>query len=426
MEFICQPAGLQGTVNIPGSKSHTIRAVLLASLGDGQSVLHRPLASSDTAAAVRVYGALGAEIDQQEDRWLIRGIGGRLRSPQTELDVMNSGTTMRVALGTCALLPTGTVRLTGDAQIQRRSCGPLVDALNDLGATARSLGPDGAAPFEVAGVLRGGHTSISCKTSQYLTSLLLCCPLADGDSIIDVPLLYERPYVEMTLRWLESLGVKLERDGLEHFEIPGNQTFQAFDRAIPADFSTATFFLAAGALGNNAICSSGLDMGDAQSDKAVVGFLREMGAEIAESAAGIQVRAAQLSGIEADMNDCPDALPMMAVVGCFAKGTTRLLNVPQARMKETDRIAVMCGELRKMGADIEELPDGLVIRESSLRGASVNGHHDHRVVMSLAIAASQAEGETKISTAEASGVTFPEFAQHYCELGGILETRDGG
>lgn len=420
MNFICQPRRLSGHIAIPGSKSHTIRAVLLASLADGESVLHQPLSSSDTEAAVRVYSALGAHIERNKDAWRIRGIGGRITAPDQQLDVLNSGTTMRVALGTCALAPEGLTRLTGDAQIQRRSCAPLVQALNDLGADVRSLGANGAAPFEVRGLLRGGKTSVECKTSQYLTSLLLCCPLAAGDSEIHVPLLYERPYVEMTLKWLQHMGVQLEHHGLTQFHIPGNQHFRPFDRAIPADFSTATFFLCAGALGDNQISCGGLDMDDPQSDKAVVGFLSKMGADIQHVDGTIHVRARQLHGCDLDLNDCPDALPMMAATACFAKGTTRLLNVPQARIKETDRIAVMCQELTKMGANIRELPDGLEIQQADLHAAEVDGHHDHRVVMSLAIAASQAPGTTKITTAEASSVTFPDFAQHYQHLGGEL------
>ncbi|MFT5130439.1 MAG: 3-phosphoshikimate 1-carboxyvinyltransferase [Rhodothermales bacterium] len=421
MHFHCQESTLTGRVRIPGSKSHTIRGVLLGSLADGESTLLDPLASEDTRAAVGVYRQLGAEIDQQVGVWRIRGIGHQPRLPDGELDVLNSGTTMSVSLGTCSLLPEGEAILTGDAQIQRRPAAPLVQALNDLGADISSDTGD-FPPFRVRGPLRGGHTSIECSNSQYLTSLLLACPFAPGDSDIDVPLLYERPYVGMTLDWLDGLGITVERRGWEHFHVPGGQSLQPFTRRIAADFSSATFFLAAGALGNNSIACEGLDMTDSQSDKAVVDFLRQMGANVDVSDEAIRVSAAPLTGIDIDMNDCPDALPMMAVVGCFARGTTRLLNVPQARIKETDRIAVMACELRKLGADIEELEDGLVIRESSLRGAEVNGHHDHRVVMSLAIAGSLI-GNTRIATAEAAAITFPTFSTLYSSLGGNIEGR---
>jgi 3-phosphoshikimate 1-carboxyvinyltransferase len=421
MNFFCQKSVLSGRVRIPGSKSHTIRGVLLGSLADGESTLLDPLASGDTRAAVGVYRKLGAEIEQEDGVWRIRGIGHQPRLPDGELDVLNSGTTMSVSLGTCSLLPEGEVILTGDAQIQRRPAAPLVNSLNDLGATITSDTGD-FPPFRVCGPLRGGHTSIECRNSQYLTSLLLACPFAPGDSDIDVPLLYERPYVGMTLDWLEAVGIHVQRQGWEHFHVPGGQSLKPFTRRIAADFSSATFFLAAGALGNNSIVCEGLDMADSQSDRAVVDFLRQMGAKVDVGADAISVSAAPLTGIDIDMNDCPDALPMMAVVGCFARGTTRLINVPQARIKETDRIAVMACELRKLGAKIEELEDGLVIHESQLRGAAVNGHHDHRVVMSLAIAGSLI-GDTAIATAEAAAITFPTFSTLYTSLGGDIEGR---
>lgn len=421
MEFLVNASRLQGEVDVPGSKSHTIRGVLMASLADGESVLDAPLASKDTEAAVGVYRALGAEFDLGETQWRIRGVGRSPRLPSAPLDVMNSGTTMNVALGTCALLPDGEVILSGDAQIQRRPSGTLAAALNDLGAHVVSERANDCPPFRVRGRIRGGHTSMQCRSSQYLTSLLLACPLADGISEIDVPLLMERPYVEMTLDWLAFMGVELERDGLEHFRIPGGQTFKPFRRRIPADFSTATFFLVAGALGQNAVTCRGLDLADSQSDKAVVHFLRAMGADIRIDGDAITVRPKALFGMELDMNDCPDALPMMAVCGCFASGETRLVNVAHARIKETDRIAVMCQELRKLGADIAELPDGLVIRQSALRGAAVDGHHDHRVVMSLAVAGTQIPGTTRIAGAEAAAVTVPEFVSIMHSLGADLQ-----
>lgn len=423
MQFISRKSSLSGSVSIPGSKSHTIRAVLLASLADGESTLHAPLASQDTEAAVRVYSALGAEFDLQDDIWRIRGVGEKLRIPAERLDVANSGTTLRVALGSCSLLPPGrSLEISGDAQIQRRPGGPLVASLNELGANITSVNGTGCAPFRVEGQLKGGYTKLEAKTSQYVTSLLFCAPLAEHDTEIEVTLLHERPYVQMSLDWLRFQGIEVEHENLMRYHVKGGQRFQPFERQIPADFSTATFFLVAGALpGNRTICR-GLDMNDSQSDKLVVRFLREMGATVEESEDGISVEAPNgLQGADLDLNDCPDSLPMMAVLGCFARGTTRLLNVPQARIKETDRIAVMCQELTKLGADIEELEDGLVIRQSNLRAAHVDGHEDHRVVMSLAICGTQLAGETRIETAEAAAVTCPTFREAVNALGGDLQ-----
>ena len=394
-----------------------------ASLAEGTSRIEQPLDSADAQAVVRAYRALGAEIDQSADVWIVRGTGGRLTPPDDVVDVGNSGTTLRVAIGSAALLTGGQATFTGDAQIQRRPLGPLLQSINDLGGSAVSTRGNGCAPVTVSGRLGGGRTSIEAVTSQYLSSLLMAAPLADGDSVIDVPLLNEQPYVHMTLAWLDRLGIRLERDELRQFRVPGGQTYACLNCRVPADFSSATFFLGAGVLGDNDIVLRGLDMSDAQGDKAVVDYLRQMGARIDIDAESIRVRPGSLTGCEIDLNATPDALPMMAVVGCFAQGRTALVNVPQARLKETDRIAVMAAELQRMGATVTEQPDGLVVEQSDLRGTEVNGHDDHRVVMALAVAGCAIEGETRIRTAEAVNVTFPTFADCMTSLGADITTE---
>jgi 3-phosphoshikimate 1-carboxyvinyltransferase len=263
----------------------------------------------------------------------------------------------------------------------------------------------------VKGRLSGGVTSIEAHSSQYLSSLLLNVPLADEETLIQVRLLNEHPYVWMTLNWMRRQGIQFEQDELREFRIPGGQAYRPFVGKIAGDFSSATFFLAAGALDGNEITCCGLDIEDPQGDKAVIDYLRQMGAEIQVEGDQVRVRPKELRGADLDLNHTPDALPMMAVLGCFAKGCTRLFNVPQARIKETDRIAVMATELRKMGAWIEEMPDGLIIQESPLEGARVHGHGDHRVVMALAVAGLAVSGQTEIDTAEAASMTFPQYAQ---------------
>lgn len=425
MKLRCERSTLRGAVDIPGSKSHTIRAVAIACLAEGESRIRQPLESADARSALDTFSQLGARVQELAGEWRITGTGGRIRAPQDVIDVGNSGTTMNIALGVCSLLPEGQVTLTGDAQIQRRSSAPLMRSLNDLGAHIRDLNSTGCAPFEVRGTLRGGETTLEAKTSQYVTSLLMAAPLAVNDTHILVPILFEAPYVGMTLDWLAKQDTRLDAaDDWSEFTIRGGQHFKAFDRRIPADFSSATFFLAAGALPGNAVECTGLDYEDTQGDKAIVEYLRAMGAAVKVDSESIHVSAKDLVGCELDINATPDALPMLAALACYARGETRLVNVPQARMKETDRIAVMREELSKMGANIEELPDGLIIRESRLHGATVHSHDDHRVVMALAIAATQAEGATTIEHAEAMSVTYPGFAASLRALGGRAQEQD--
>jgi 3-phosphoshikimate 1-carboxyvinyltransferase len=424
MRLVCNHSHLRGEVKIPGSKSHTIRAVAIASLAPGESAIRAPLDSRDTRAAAAAYRALGASIELSPEAWLVHGTGGDIRAPEDVINVENSGVTLRTAMGACALLRDGLAILTGDEQIRRRPAGPLAASLNDLGANVQSTRGAGTAPFVVGGRLRGGETSIEAFTSQYLSSLLINCPLSDGDTVIDVPVLNEAPYIEMTLDWLRRQGIAFEQEELRKFRIPGRQQYQPVDRAIPADFSSATFFLGAGALGENDILLRGLDMDDPQGDKAVVDYVRRMGAEVTLSEDAIHVRARDLVGCEFDLNATPDALPTLAVLGCFARGTTRLLNVPQARAKETDRIAVMGAELTRLGARVEELEDGLVVHESKLKGAEVNGYGDHRVVMALALAGCAIPGTTTIRAAEAAAVTYPQFVDHMLSLGAQITAEE--
>lgn len=423
MKLFVEKSALAGAVRIPGSKSHTVRAVVIGALAHGQSAIREPLESLDTLACVRVCRGLGARIEAEPGLWRVVGTGGRLATPGDVLDVGNSGTTLYVTLGTAAL-GGGWSIFTGDEQTRRRSAEPLLGALRALGVEAFSTRGNGCAPIAVKGPMRGGAASIECPTSQYLTSLLLNCPLAEGDAAIEVPLLHERPYVEMTLGWLERQGIRYEREGFERFRVPGGQRYGPFDLAIPADFSSAAFFAVAAAVTGSEATLVGLDPRDSQGDKAVFDMLAAMGAEVEWGGQGVTVRGRGLRGGRFDLNATPDLLPAMAVAACCAEGETLLGNVPQARIKETDRLAVMREELAKMGARIEELPDGLVVQGGALRGAEVDGHADHRVVMALAVAGLAASGHTSVAGAEAAAVTFPNFVELMAGLGARLKTGD--
>jgi len=421
--LIVRKSRLKGTVVIPASKSHTIRAVAIASLAAGRSAIRAPLLSDDTQAVVNCYRALGAAIDISEAKlWKVTGAGGQITAPAETIDVGNSGTTLRIAAGSAALARHGqTTTFTGDEQIQSRPIGPLMNALNDLGAKCRSIRNNGKPPIEITGKLTGGKTSIAASTSQYLSSLLLCTPLANKDSEIDVTLLNEPDYVQMTLDWLDTQQIQYENQQMRKFKIKGNQSYKPFDTAIPADFSSATFFLCAAALFADKVTLLGLDFSDSQPDKAVVDYLKAMGADITIAANSVTIKAAPLKGAEIDMNRTPDALPAMAVAAAFAEGPTKLFNVAQARSKETDRIKCMAEELKKMAVDVEELPDGLIIRQSSPKPAELHGWADHRIVMALTIAGLGLDGQCTIDTAEAMSVTFPNYAELMKSLGADME-----
>ncbi|MCK5175654.1 MAG: 3-phosphoshikimate 1-carboxyvinyltransferase, partial [Planctomycetes bacterium] len=320
MKLIVQKSVLSGEVPIPGSKSHTIRALAIAALAGGVSTIRNPLVSDDTLSAVTCYRALGAKIDTVDTtKWLITGTAGQPARPAEPIDVGNSGTTLRIAAASAALAGAdeqNPIILTGDAQIQSRPIGPLLTALTDLGAQATALKGNGKAPIAVCSRLAGGKTTIECTTSQYLSSLLLAAPLAETDTEIHVSLLNEPDYVQMTLDWLDRQGIEYENKNMQRFRIRGGQKYKAFDVAIAADFSSATFFFCAAALTaplGGHVKLTGLDFSDSQPDKAVADYLRRMGADIRIESDGTYVGRSALKGIEIDMNRTPDALPAMAV-----------------------------------------------------------------------------------------------------------------
>ena len=374
-----------------------------------------PLDASDTRACLAACRKLGARVQEDAEGWTVEGIGPRPNIPDDVIDVGNSGTTLYLAAGVAALQK-GVAVFTGDEQIRSRPVSELLTSLGDLGARAESTRGNGSAPFIVGGGLLGGRTSIECRTSQYLSSLLLSTPLADGDTVIEVPLLNEAPYIDITTHWLERQKIRFERDGYSEFRIPGGQMYAPFEEPMAGDFSSATFFFCAAAITGSTIRVEGLDMTDPQGDKAVVGILEKMGCTVRVDATGpvhaVELSGGELTGGDIDINATPDALPALSVVACFADGDTRLMNVPQAREKETDRIAVMCEELGNLGAEIQELGDGLIIHgdpERALKSTRVDGRSDHRIVMALAIAALRASGPIEIETAESVSVTFPKF-----------------
>jgi len=416
-------SNLSGEVCVPASKSNTIRAIAIAAFAAGVSEIVRPLDSADTRSCMDAYGALGAQFETDGDVLRVRGVENEPQTPTEPIDVGNSGTTLYFILGSAALAD-GPVTVTGDEQIRRRSAGPLIRSLNDLGANVVAEGDGDCAPIVVRGRLKGGETTIECPTSQYLSSLLLSCPLAPEDSVINVVGINERPYVEMTLNWLNRQDVQYAREGMDRFEVSGGHVYDPHRETISADFSSAAFFFGAAAVTGSELVLDGLDMNDCQGDKAMVFMLRELGCEVEVRPGAIRIGGGQLHGGEFDLNATPDLLPIMSIVACFADSETRLVNVPQARIKETDRIRVMRETIQSLGGDAEELPDGLIVRPGPLTGGTVDGHGDHRVVMAAAVGGLASDRPTEITTAESVAVTFPSFVELMERVGARMRMAD--
>ncbi|MCG8568623.1 MAG: 3-phosphoshikimate 1-carboxyvinyltransferase [Spirochaetes bacterium] len=421
MQFKISQSNISGTVSIPGSKSHTIRACFFATLAKGKSIIKNPLDSQDGRSALQACSLLGAQIKTMADGYEIRGTGGKITVPENVIDVGNSGTTLRIALSTAALVDGYTI-FTGDQQIRKRPVGPILEALNNLGAETVSTRNNGSVPVIIKGRAKGGETQLDGLSSQFLSSLLINAPLFEQDTVISLTRLNEIPYVDITLWWLDKLGIKYENKDYKKFVIPGGQSYTAFDQIIPGDFSSATFFAVLAAISKGCITLKNLDISDPQGDKEVLNILTKMGTKIDILDNGeITITGNTLQGGAFDLNAIPDSLPALAVAACFAETETKLYNVPQARVKETDRIAVMTQELTKMGANIEEFEDSMLIKPAPLKASHVNGHHDHRVVMALSLAGLMLPGETTIETAEAAGVTFPNFHKLIKQCQGNIE-----
>lgn len=414
---------LQGEITIPGSKSHTIRAVIIASLAEGTSEILDPLKSDDTMAAVNACQSLGAKINTEDPKkWVIEGFNHSPKNPEATLNMANSGTSLRLMTGIIAALCDFEIQLEGDESLSKRPIQPLLKSLNELGAEALSVNNNGFCPIKIRGKMEGGSTDIQGITSQYISSLLLACPLLEQDTQITVTNPHEIPYIKITLKWLDEQQIKYEAsEDSTRFKIFGNQRYKSFNKKIPADWSSAAFPLVAGAITNSNILIKGLDLNDVQGDKQIMEYLKKMQANITVEENGIRIQGKPLQGCNLDINSTPDALPALSVIGCFSDGTTTLSNVAQARIKETDRIKVMSEELGKMGADIKEREEGLIIHKSTLKGNKVRGHNDHRIVMALSLAGLIAEGKTEITTAESINVTYPNYIESMKALGAKME-----
>lgn len=410
------------TIPVPGSKSITNRALLLAALADGESVLDGVLASDDTRymiAALRTLG-IAIEDDAGAARVVVRGQRGTWPAQGAELFVGNAGTAMRF-LTAAVSLGRGRYRLDGTARMRERPLQDLVDGLRGLGATARCEQDNGCPPVVIeADGLPGGATRVrGGHSSQFLSALLHVAPYARGDVTLTVEgELIAKPYVDMTLRVMEQFGVPAERDGYAAFRVRAGQTYAARRYRIEPDASSAHYFLAAAALTGGRVRVEGLGRDSLQGDVRFADLLSRMGAEVRWLNGGVEVIGpVQLRGIEADMNACSDTAPTMAALGPFASGPVHIRNIAHVRLQESDRIAAVTTELRRLGVRVEEFPDGFTIHPSAIMPAVVETYDDHRIAMSFALIGLKVPG-VAIRDPGCVAKTFPDFFQRLEELRG--------
>jgi len=416
--FVQASRNLRGTIAVPPNKSHSFRALIMACLAQGTSRIVAPAVSADWLRGIEAMEMFGAAIEPKgADAWEVSGTGGVLRTPDDVIHCGNSGIIFRffTALSACC---EGYTVLTGDDSIRHiRPCGALLDALNALGAWGVSTKADGHAPVVVRGPLVGGSAEIDGADSQPVSALLIAGALARSPVELIVRDPGEKPWVGVTLHWLQHRGVAVENDDFARYRVSPADAWGGFDVTIPGDWSAAMYPIVAGLIcPDSEVKVTGVDVDDVQGDKKVLDVLQEMGADIEVAPDGVIARTSELKGRRIDCNDFIDQFMLLAVVGACAEGETVLYNAEICRHKECDRIAEMAGALKAMGADVEERPDGLVVRRSKLHGARLESRDDHRMVMTLSVAGLVASGQTIINRVECVKKTFPHFVDRMAAM----------
>jgi len=396
-------------VRVPGSKSHTHRALIAAALSDGPCALTGALHSADTHLTRRALVQLGVKIEETGGGLVVRGTSGVLGPCRSPIYLGNSGTSMRL-LTAVATLARGETIFSGSQRMHQRPIGDLVDGLNRIGARVSAAG--GAFPPVRVADRRpeGGRVAIDCSvSSQFLSALLLIGPYTGRGLDITVsggPV--SRPYIDMTVRIMGRFGVGVERQGYRRFRVPGGRIYTGGSHAVEPDASQAGYFWAAAALTGARVAVDGILEGSLQGDAQFPDLLARMGCTVVRSAQRTAVIGGPLSGIHADMGDMPDLVPTLAVVAAFAEGETVISNVAHLREKESDRLAAVSAELGRMGVFAVETDDGLRVRGGGAHGARIQTYDDHRIAMSFALAGLRVPG-VRIENEQCVEKSFPDF-----------------
>jgi 3-phosphoshikimate 1-carboxyvinyltransferase len=407
-----------GTVRLPGSKSISNRVLLLAALADGETEVRDLLASDDTERMLEALQTLGVGVTALGgENWLIKGCAGRFPVKQAELFLGNAGTAFRPLTAALALAG-GDYVLKGVARMHERPIGDLVDGLRQLGADVSYLGNDGYPPLhlKLASIQPGGSVKVRGDvSSQFLTGLLMALPLTGKTVTVEVVgELISKPYIEITLATMARFGVVVERDGWQRFTVKaGSRYVSPGTIYVEGDASSASYFLALGAIGGGPLRVEGVGRDSIQGDVKFAEALARMGAEIEMGPNWMEARAPRsgLVAVDLDCNHIPDAAMTLATAALFAKGTTTLRNIASWRVKETDRIVAMATELRKLGAVVDEGEDFIRVTPAALRPAAIDTYDDHRVAMCFSLAAFATP--LRINDPKCVAKTFPDYFERF-------------
>ncbi|EDJ6506992.1 3-phosphoshikimate 1-carboxyvinyltransferase [Salmonella enterica subsp. enterica serovar Enteritidis] len=414
-------ARVDGAINLPGSKSVSNRALLLAALACGKTVLTNLLDSDDVRHMLNALSALGINYTLSADRTRcdIMGNGGPLRAPGAlELFLGNAGTAMR-PLAAALCLGQNEIVLTGEPRMKERPIGHLVDSLRQGGANIDYLEQENYPPLRLRGGFIGGDIEVDGSvSSQFLTALLMTAPLAPKDTIIRVKgELVSKPYIDITLNLMKTFGVEIANHHYQQFVVKGGQQYHSPGRyLVEGDASSASYFLAAGAIKGGTVKVTGIGRKSMQGDIRFADVLEKMGATITWGDDFIACTRGELHAIDMDMNHIPDAAMTIATTALFAKGTTTLRNIYNWRVKETDRLFAMATELRKVGAEVEEGHDYIRITPpAKLQHADIGTYNDHRMAMCFSLVA-LSDTPVTILDPKCTAKTFPDYFEQLARM----------
>ncbi|ASN85374.1 3-phosphoshikimate 1-carboxyvinyltransferase [Pectobacterium versatile] len=413
---------INGTLNLPGSKSVSNRALLLAALAEGNTRLTNLLDSDDVRHMLTALTALGVEYHLSSDRTVceISGLGGAFTASQPlELFLGNAGTAMR-PLAAALCLTDGDIVLTGEPRMKERPIGHLVDALRQGGAKIDYLEQENYPPLRLHGGFQGGEISVDGSvSSQFLTALLMTAPLAAQDTQISIQGdLVSKPYIDITLHMMKAFGIEVRHENYQQFFVAGRQQYRSpGDYLVEGDASSASYFLAAAAIKGGVVRVTGVGRNSVQGDIRFADVLEKMGATVRWGEDYIECERGELHAIDMDMNHIPDAAMTIATAALFAQGgTTTLRNIYNWRVKETDRLAAMAIELRKVGAEVEEGNDYIRITPpTKLKAAEIGTYNDHRMAMCFSLVA-LSDTPVTILDPKCTAKTFPDYFEQLARL----------
>lgn len=415
-------AKISGEVNVPGSKSLSNRALLLAALAQGETELTNLLDSEDIEHMLNALTKLGVSYRLSEDKTqcVVQGNGGAFEVAEPlELFLGNAGTAMRPLCAALAASNVDTV-LTGEPRMEERPIGDLVDALREANADVSYLKNEGYPPLQIKGkTLNGGEMSVDGSvSSQFLTALLMAAPLFSGDVTIRIKgELVSKPYIDITLDTMAKFGVTVENDNYQTFTVSGNAKYVAPGKfMVEGDASSASYFLAAGAIKGGTVRVTGIGQKSIQGDIRFADVLESMGAKVVWNDEYVEITGGPLKGVNMDMNHIPDAAMTIATTALFAEGPTTITNIYNWRVKETDRLAAMATELQKLGAKVEEGHDYIKVWPTdSLKHAEIDTYNDHRIAMCFSLVA-LSDTPVTINDPGCTRKTFPDYFTRFKTL----------